>query len=183
MNTMCQLITDLINLFLIDKGLTNYINKFTIRMQQPITQEELDRRENMRNRVGVVNDIMSQINQVVTDEILQAKIVKALLSTSIADPEVISLMQEQIDMLEEAKEDGEEIDNKKDKPVEPPAPEINLPTPIGPSNDFEEPEPFEEPEEIEEPGNETIEPVETETEDSYLPNGNELGVDLTGGEI
>ena len=47
---LCQMITDIVNLFLIDRGLDNYVNKFTIRMQTPTTQEELDRRQNIENR-------------------------------------------------------------------------------------------------------------------------------------
>lgn len=180
-NTICQAITDLINLFLLDKGLTSYINKFVIRMQAPVTQEELDRRENMRNKVGVVNDIMSQVGQVVTDEIIKLKIVKELLANSIADPEVISLIQEQIDLMENPVEEEKEKKEKPDKP-----------SPINSNSESSNEGPFdinvnnaeiEEPE-LETSETETIEPVETQVpdvggEESYLPSGSELDVDLT----
>ena len=39
------MVTDIINLFLIDRGMTNYVNKFKVRMQTPVTQEEIDKRE------------------------------------------------------------------------------------------------------------------------------------------
>ena len=44
-NTLIQMITDAINLMLLDKGLDSYINKFTIHMLTPSTQEEIDRQE------------------------------------------------------------------------------------------------------------------------------------------
>lgn len=187
-NTLCQAITDLINLFLLDKGLTSYINKFTIRMQSPITQEELDRRENMRNKVGVVNDIMSQIGQVVTDETIKTKITKVLLADSIADPEVISLLQEQIDLMEESAKEGEDEEEKVEKRKKSP----KKPNQISSTPEHEDNEPniaeleIKEPELSGEESDETIEPIEantnisnTSSEDSYLPSANELGLDLT----
>ena len=44
-NTILQALTDAINLMCIDKGLDNYVNKFTLHMVIPTTQEEIDRRE------------------------------------------------------------------------------------------------------------------------------------------
>ena len=35
-NILCQMMTDVINLFLIDRGLDSYVNKFRIRMEAPI---------------------------------------------------------------------------------------------------------------------------------------------------
>lgn len=115
-NTMVQMITDLINLMLIDKGLVSYVNKFTIRMQTPITQEELDRRENKKNRIGVIQDIMGQLVDI-PNPVIKLKILKSLLSDAIADPEVITLIQEQITELEN--ETNEESDtNNNDTPID-----------------------------------------------------------------
>ena len=123
-NTMCQAITDLINLFLIDRKLFSYINKFSIRMQEPITQEELDRRDNLRNRIGVINDVMNQINGVVDDKIIQSKIVKSLLANSLTNPEVIDLMQQYIDGLESEEEEKVSSENESNEVS-------NTPTPMG----------------------------------------------------
>jgi hypothetical protein len=164
-NTLSQAITDLVNLMLLDRGLVKYINKFTIRMQAPVTQEELDRRDNKRNKVGVVNDIMQQLGEI-QNPVIKLKILKSLLADSLTDVSVIELLQQQIDELEKAgitdKEPGEE------------APEPELSTPV------ETPEPVEPeaaPEETEAPEEEI--PVEGEEEESYLPSPEELGVDLT----
>lgn len=189
-NTLCQCITDLINIFLLDKGLKSYINRFVIRMQAPVTQEELDRRENMRNIIGVNSDAMNLINSVVTDEVLKVKIVKELLSSCIGNPNVIALLQEQIDMMENPEEENDndkDNDNKEDKKDKRPKP-IGSSGPSEPSegelfDNISEPEeeiPTEEPFETPEEGEEIIEP--TNGEDSYLPNPAELGLDLTNNE-
>lgn len=175
-NTICQMITDIINLFLIDKGLTSYVNRFTIKMQAPITQEELDRREDMRNRMGVVNDILSQTNQAVNDEVIKLKIVKSLLSTAVSDPEVITLLQEQIEKLETEKKEKSEKTDEKDKKEETNINiENNIPRPNLMKSRDEEPtlDLSSEEETIEEPAVET--PAE---EDSYLPSPNEIGQNM-----
>ena len=175
-NVAVQMITDLINLYLVDRGFVTYINQFKLRMQEPVTQEELDRRENMRNKMGVVNDIMQQVNGVVKDEVLKLKIVKALLSECVTDPEVINLLQEQIDKLEaenEPKESDDSTENK-EEPSRPNRREREEPSSIDAEFGFEEtPEVEEEP--IEEPAE-----VNTEDESSYLPSPDELQIDLTG---
>ena len=171
-NTFIQMLTDLINFFLIDRGYTSYINKFRLRMQAPITQEELDRRENMRNRMGVIQDVMAQVGDVVKDEIIKLKIVKALLSQTITDPEVISLLQEQIDALEN-KAPKKDDDNKKgdnDSQQSRSRPNENEPPMETPS--------FGEPREEPELELETPEESPTEGEESYLPSPDELGISL-----
>ena len=177
-NIFCQMITDLINLFLIDSGYENYINKFTIRMQTPVTQEEIDRRDNLRNRVGVINDIMNQASNVDLDDLTKLKLYKELLASSVTDPVVISLIQERIDELEknQEKEKTPKDDANKDK-----GEEENIPSRPSPMSDFERDIGFEE-----EPGEEVPEveetPEEGGEEDSYLPNPNELNLDLTGNQ-
>ena len=184
--TYCQLITTLINILLWDKGLKSYINKFTIRMQTPITQEELDRRENMRNRMGVNQDVMNLVNGVVDDPIIKAKIVKSLLAQSLTNPEVIDLLQEHIDALEKAKK--EEKESKKNPKKGKEGPEMpSMEREPSPMDEFEREigfsnEPTEEPSEetSEEPSEETNPEVGGEEtieapSDSYLPSPNELG--------
>lgn len=179
-NVFCQVITDLINLFLFDKGLKNYVNRFRIRMQAPVTQEELDRRENMRNRMGVVNDVMNQVGNVVEDPILKVKILKSLLSQTVTDPEVISLLQEHIDQLEADKEKEDESGEDKKGEEKPARQGSDLGSLLGggPSGS---PEPIEGPEEEipGEEGEETIEEPAGGGEESYLPSPDEMGLDLT----
>lgn len=86
-----QVITDAINLYLLDKGLTSYINKFSIKMVPPTTQEEIDRREAASNRIRYVQDVIGMLSDV-ENPAVRLKIVKALLSNVVSDSEVIQLL-------------------------------------------------------------------------------------------
>lgn len=99
-NVMCQVVTDMINLILIDTHNEAYINQFTIRMLAPTTQEEVDRRDNLSNRVGLVNDIMTSLADI-ENVPTKLRILKTLLANTITDSEVIDLIQEEIDRMEQ----------------------------------------------------------------------------------
>lgn len=179
-NIFIQTLTDLVNLFLIDRGYYGYINKFKLRMQTPVTQEELDRRENARNRMGVINDIMQQISGVIDDNTIKVKILKSLLSTAVTDPEVITLLQDYIDSLEDADENKE--NPKEDEESKTPRTPRSEPSDEMKAFDKElgfGEEPTEEPTE-ESPAEEITQETPTSTSnDSYLPTPDELGLDLT----
>ena len=98
-NTIIQMITDAINLILIDTGNEAYINKFKLKMQSPTTQEEVDRRDNLSNKVGLVRDIMDTLADV-ENTTTKLKILKSLLSNTINDNEVIQLIQDEIESME-----------------------------------------------------------------------------------
>lgn len=113
-NVMCQVITDMINLILIDTNNEAYINKFRIRMLAPTTQEEVDRRDNLSNRVGLVNDIMTSLSDIESVP-TKLKILKSLLANTITDSEVIDLLQEEIDRMETELQDESLSDNSSDE--------------------------------------------------------------------
>lgn len=180
-NTLIQALTDVINLMLLDKGLTAYINKFTLRMSAPITQEEIDKRDNATNKIGVISDIMNTLVDV-SSPTIKLKILKSLLSTSISDPEVIALIEEEIERLELEDKETTKEPEKSEVEKETSAEEM----PADEDNSFEN-ELFGKPEEqttsdettaeIETPaGEEEIGEVE---EDEYLPKPSDLGLDLT----
>ena len=98
-NVICQLVTDIINLILIDTKNANYINKFVIKMLPPTTQEEVDRRENLSNKVGLISDIMNVLSDIESPT-TKLKILKSLLSGTITNPEVIQLIQDEIELME-----------------------------------------------------------------------------------
>ena len=102
-NTIIQTLTDAINLILIDRGIPSYINKFKLKMLAPTTQEELDRRENLSAKVQLTKDTMDMLDAI-EDPITKLKILKSLMSNYITDPEVISLIQDEITKLENAEE-------------------------------------------------------------------------------
>lgn len=106
-NAFIQAITDAINLLLFDRGLTDYINKFTIKMQQPTTQEEKDRKENMANTINTIQTIMGLLD-LVEDPVLKLTVLKSLLSDAISDTTVIQAIQDQIDLIEASNEENGE---------------------------------------------------------------------------
>ena len=99
-NTFIQLYTDIVNLMLFDRGLSDYINKFSLHMQTPATQEERDRRENMSTSINNVREVMSLLDEI-EDKQIRLEILKSLLSTVISNQEVIGLIEEEIAKLEE----------------------------------------------------------------------------------
>lgn len=179
-NTLIQAITDVVNLMLLDKGLTAYINKFNLRMSAPITQEEIDKRDNVTNKIRVVSDIMNTLGDVSSSS-TKLKILKSLLSSSISDSEVISLLEEEIEKLQEQEEDKPESSREERTSEQPMASE-----PVEKGKSFEdkvfggtgEEETSEEsaPEEI---VSTEQEPEQSGQEADYLPKPTELGQDLT----
>lgn len=118
-NTMIQAITDAINLMLIDKGLDSYVNEFTIHMLIPTTQEEIDRRENLSNKVQLTSDIMNMLSDIEEPQ-AKLKILKSLLSNVIDDNDILSIIQEQIDELEEEGEGIEEFSETTENEIKEP---------------------------------------------------------------
>lgn len=109
--TICQAITDLINIFILDKGLDSYIGKFTIRMTPPTTQEELDRRENTSAKVGIVSDIMNLLGDL--EPAPRLAITDALLSNIITEAEVKTILEEEIEKLN-AQAEAEAAESEED---------------------------------------------------------------------
>lgn len=176
-NTLCQMITDLIHLFLIDKGMYSFINKFTLRIQPPVTKDEQERRANNDNRIRYVGDIMQQFNDV-DDPLFKLKLDKLLLAPVINDSDVLTLLQEKIDELEEEnkpEEETEEVSSSKEEQKEKEDLNRNIPSSMPTLSDTEESE-----KEMGEIATEeqSMEPVE-EIEDSYMPSPEELGQDMT----
>lgn len=179
-NTLIQALTDVVNLMLLDKGLTAYINKFNLRMSAPITQEEIDKRDNVINKIGVVSDIMNTLSDVSSPS-TKLKILKSLLSSSISDFEVIALLEEEIEKLQKEEEDKPESSREERTSEEPMTSE-----PVEKGKSFEdkvfggtgEEESSEEsaPEEI---VSTEQEPEQSGQETDYLPKPTELGLDLT----
>lgn len=168
-NAMVQAITDMVNLMLIDKELDEYVNKFQIRMLPPITQEELDRRENLSNRLGVIQDIVTLLDGI-ENPVIKLNIVKALLSTAMVDDEVISLIQEQIDALKSDEEEGSAEEPPKDYDEIP----DNVGLGLGSDSEPEGPTSM-----ADAVGLEAGIETEEEPSEDILPSGEELGIDLT----
>ena len=103
-NTILQALTDAINLMLIDRGLKGYVNKYKLHMLPPITQGDLDRRENLSAKVQLTRDTMDMLADI-EDPAVKLEILKNLMSSYITDPEIINLIQSEIDKLNNAVEE------------------------------------------------------------------------------
>lgn len=175
-----QCITDLINILLYDRGFTNYINKFDLKMTPPTTQEQLDRQEQRSSQIGIIRDIMDLVSDV-EDPIKKLKILKSLLSTVALDSDLIGILQEEIDRLEEEanpEEDdtGDDLDDEEfsfdEGPSEPPSG-----GPVDFNDNFEESNPIADL--VSATSGETSETSGTETSGPELPPMADLGVDFT----
>lgn len=177
-NAYIQMYTDAVNLVLLDKGLSDYINKFTLHMQYPATQEEKDRRENLSNSINTVREIMGLLDEI-EDKQTRLEILKSLLSNVITNQEVIGLIQEEIDKLAITEEDEVSVGGEDDYSSD----EMTIDTDFGGDDDLNDVG-FIEDETIE------SEPIEIETpeesfyngtgeilnEENDLPTWNDLGI-------
>ena len=164
-NTVIQMITDMINLMLMDKGLSSYVNKFTIKMQPPTTSEERDRRENLSSKIAVVSDTMNLLSDI-EDGVAKLKILKALLSGVITDEDVMNILQEVIDKME-ATDEEENLDVTDDEFGDSSMDSEPMDFGSGGSSSFESG--------AEETADETTE----ESGGEELPSPEQLGVDMT----
>lgn len=108
-SAMIQALTDCINILLIDRGLDSYVNKFTLHMQPPVTQEEIDKRDNLSSEINIVRDILDMTSDI-EDPVTKLKILKTLLSQTISNQEVIELVQDEIERLKQEVDEGT-VDN------------------------------------------------------------------------
>lgn len=123
-NTFVQIITDAINLQLLERGVVDYIGRFNLKMQAPTTQEEKDRRDNESNAINNISSVMSLLDTIETPSV-KLEILKSLLSGTVNNAKVLSLMQDEIDKL--TKKETEAVE---ENPVEEETPSDDL-------NDFD----------------------------------------------
>ena len=109
-SAMINAITDAINLFLINRGLKSYLNRFTIKMKAPTTQEEIDYRAELTNKISAVSNFNSLFTDI-ENKPRRLKILKSLVSTLNFDEDVLSEIDAEITAAEQAdkkaKEDAE----------------------------------------------------------------------------
>lgn len=163
--TLCQMITDLINLILLDKKLDSYINKFEIHMQPPVTQEDIDRRESQSTKVQLTSDIMDMLSDI-EEPISRLRILKNLLVNIVNDNDIIEEIQSQINTLEE--KNPEEITDTADVMTK----ENNLVTDDNNVDNQEESPIYFDTDDADEPSKDEV----------VLPSAEELGINLADDE-
>lgn len=100
-NTILQAITDIINLVLLNKGLKSYLNNFVLRMKAPLTQEELDYRDNFSNRVTAISNVNGLFSDI-EDKARRLTILKSLVSSLHLGDDILGEIQKEIEAAKEA---------------------------------------------------------------------------------
>lgn len=129
-NTILQAITDIINLILLNKGCKAYLNNFVLKMKAPVTQEELDYRENLTNRANAISNINGLFSDV-EDKSRRLTILKSLIGSLHLGDDVIDVIQKEIEAAEEAArkaKEAEEEEARKAKEAEDATSNLDLET-------------------------------------------------------
>jgi hypothetical protein len=106
-NALIQAITDAVNLFLLNKGLKSYLNNFTLKMKAPMTQEEINYREGLSNKVNAISSIQGLFTDI-EDKPRRLRILKALLASLNYGDEINTEIDAEIKAIEEATAKAEE---------------------------------------------------------------------------
>lgn len=106
-NALIQMITDAINLFLLNRGLKRYLNNFTLKMKAPLTQEEIDYRSDLSNKVNAISSIQGLFTDV-EDKARRLRILKALLGGLNYGDSIFTEIDAEIKAVEEAAAEAEE---------------------------------------------------------------------------
>jgi hypothetical protein len=106
-NALIQMVTDAINLFLLNRGLKSYLNNFTLKMKAPLTQEEIDYRSDLSNKVNAISSIQGLFTDV-EDKARRLRILKALLGGLNYGDAIFTEIDAEIAAIEEAAKKAEE---------------------------------------------------------------------------
>jgi hypothetical protein len=99
-NTVIQMVTDAINLFLLDRGWKSYLNNFVLKMRAPVTQEEVSYRENFTNKVSAISNVNSLFTDV-ENKARRLTILKSLIAALDLGGDIAEALQKEIEAAEE----------------------------------------------------------------------------------
>ena len=94
-NALIQALSDAINLILINRGLMSYLNNFTLKMRAPISQEELDFRANLNDRINAISNFQGLFSNVETRS-RQLEIIKQLVAKLNYGDEILDILDKEI---------------------------------------------------------------------------------------
>ncbi len=114
-NAMIQALTDAVNLFLLNRGLKSYLNNFTLKMKAPATQEEIDYRNEVTNKINVISSVQGLFTDI-EDKPRRLRILKALLATLNYGDAINVEIDAEIKALEEAA--AQEAENAENEATE-----------------------------------------------------------------
>lgn len=185
-NTYRQGIKTLLNIYLIDRNLITYVNKFQVNMRAPTTLDEEDRMESLNNKASVIDTIMRLLDDVdsAKDKI---KMLKVLFEDFIDMPDVNEVLDDILKKIPEESKGGEGGGNTTESGGSSTGGLGNFgDNDLGGEDFGGGGEEFETPETFTADGGESEQPEELDNdtlEDSgELPSPGSLGVDLSGGD-
>lgn len=100
-NALIQMLTDAINLFLLNRGLKSYLNNFTLKMKAPVTQEEIDYRTEFTNKINAISSLQGLFTDV-EDKPRRLRILKALIAPLNYGDDIIAEIDAEIEAVEAA---------------------------------------------------------------------------------
>ena len=172
-SSLIEMVTDIVNLILLNRGMESYINKFEIKMQPPTTQEEKDRKENVSQGIQITRDILDML-QDIQDPATKLEITKILLSANLVNPGLIAILEKEVEKLREGEGTEATDENLDDFGDSEDLGSLGS----GGSSSFNEPTGGFEDFETETSGEDTSGEAETE-ESNVLPNMSDLNMDFT----
>jgi hypothetical protein len=95
------MLTDAINLFLLNRGCKSYLNNFTLKMKAPVTQEEIDYRSEFTNKINAVSSLQGLFTDV-EDKQRRLRILKILIAPLNYGDEILAEIDDEIKAIEEA---------------------------------------------------------------------------------
>lgn len=105
-NALIQAITDIINLTLLNRGCKSYLNNFVLKMKAPLTQEELDYRANLTDKINAVSNLHGLFTDV-EDKARRLIILKHLVGTLHYGDELLQAIDDEIKATLKEQEEAE----------------------------------------------------------------------------
>ena len=116
-NVLIQMITDMMNLRLHDRGLDAYINKFAIKMHFPVTQEDTINQTHKKEQVDLVMRIMDSLEDVV-DDAARVRVLRYLLPTVVDNSDVLTAVTTELEKGAEKLDQGRAPETAEDMETE-----------------------------------------------------------------
>lgn len=106
-NAILQAITTAIDLFLLDNSCKSYLNNYVLKMKTPLTQEELQYRENLTARINAISSMNALFADVETKS-TRLNMLKAQVATLNYGDELIAGLDDEIKVAKEAEKKAKE---------------------------------------------------------------------------
>lgn len=100
-NALLQALTDAINLFLLNNSLLSYKDNFKLKMKRPVTQDEIDYRTALTNRIAAVSNMNSLFSDL-EDKVNRLTILREQVKSLDASDKTLAAIDREIKQAQEA---------------------------------------------------------------------------------